>query len=351
MTSPDQNQRVEESAVAIQSARDTNINNGLSIGQMKEIIEALSDQIPKYTAIAANIVEERLKEFEGRIVSRFEDDKALNREAFKDPDFQYLLIESQKSFARSGDADALRLLEELVAERSKAKSATRQALTINRAVEITPLLTKEEIAHIAACFAVRYVKLKCANDIDAIGRLYDEVLEPFIDNLSTDTQSVQYIESLGCGSTSIGSTAFLDALFAEHPQLRRSGRKAADIVIEALPHFEQLAAAGIFQKHGDTFVSNESDFLRFKSAAINAGFAFDDAQLSSYFGSVSSTQNRTDEELLTKLSETMPRVKEFASIWNEGRLKHLNLTLVGLAIGYISVKNFAPLPSIDIWVS
>jgi hypothetical protein len=69
----DQNQRAEGGTVAIQSGRDTTINQGITPKDMRQIIETLAAQMPAYAAIAAQIVDSRLKDFEDRIMDSFAD--------------------------------------------------------------------------------------------------------------------------------------------------------------------------------------------------------------------------------------------------------------------------------------
>ena len=91
----DQSQKVTGSSVAIQSGRDTTINQGLTATDMKQIIEAIASQHTAYAAVARELVDARLTNFEQRILERFANPNTARSEAFKDPDFQYTFSRAQ----------------------------------------------------------------------------------------------------------------------------------------------------------------------------------------------------------------------------------------------------------------
>jgi hypothetical protein len=98
-----QDLEVTGNSVAIQSGRDTTVNQGLSPADLRQIIETVAAQLPAYAAVAQEIVETRLKDFEERVLERFANPQTSRSDAFKDPDFQYLLSRAQHAYARSGD--------------------------------------------------------------------------------------------------------------------------------------------------------------------------------------------------------------------------------------------------------
>src|ERR1700709_2560740 len=104
MSEKNQDQVAGKGAIAIQSARDTIINAGISANDMRAIMETLAAQIPTFTAMARDIVNERLQDFEEKVLQKFSTaSQSVNPEAFKDPDFQYLLNRAQNAYARSGE--------------------------------------------------------------------------------------------------------------------------------------------------------------------------------------------------------------------------------------------------------
>jgi len=97
------NQRGDASgnSTIIQSGSDTNI--GFSAHDVKGIIASLADQMPKYAAMAAEIVESRLQTFEEKILQRFAQESEANAQAFSLPDFQYSVAQAQRVYCRFGE--------------------------------------------------------------------------------------------------------------------------------------------------------------------------------------------------------------------------------------------------------
>src|SRR4051794_27193861 len=120
-----QTQDVSGFALAIQSGGDTTFTQGLSPGDLRQIIEALGAQLPTYAALAREIVDARLRDIEEKIIQRFAADRLTRTEAFKDPDFQYLLTRAQHAYARSGDPKIADTLVDLIAQRSKHTDRNR----------------------------------------------------------------------------------------------------------------------------------------------------------------------------------------------------------------------------------
>ena len=152
----DQEQKVGKNAVAIQSARDTVIQSGITPDDMRKILSALSEQLPTYAAVAREIVDARMADFEQRILSRFAESDSVNPEAFKDPDFQYLLTRAQHAYARRGDQEIGDLLVSMIAERSKLEKPDRLSMSLNSAIEVAATLTENEFAELTICFLLKH---------------------------------------------------------------------------------------------------------------------------------------------------------------------------------------------------
>ena len=118
-----QRQKTEKGAVAVQSARDTTI--GFSADDMLKIMEAQRQQIESFWAAGTEMVGQRLRDFEQKIIDRFIADQSVNRQAFADPDFQYLLFEALRAHARRGEDEMANLLVDMIAERSRVSGTNR----------------------------------------------------------------------------------------------------------------------------------------------------------------------------------------------------------------------------------
>jgi hypothetical protein len=141
-----QDQNVRDGSIAVQSGENTNIFQGPSPTQIKEIVQATAEALlPSFTQVARQIADDRMKDFETVLLARANDPSVMRSEAFKDPDFQYLLGRAQHAYARSGDHQLRDTLIDLIARRSREEDRTRLSLTLNEAVEKAAVLTKTNL--------------------------------------------------------------------------------------------------------------------------------------------------------------------------------------------------------------
>lgn len=347
-----QNQTAELNATAIQAAGDVTINTGVSPDQMKAIIECVSDQIPKYAAIAREIVDQRLEDFKEKIINKFNSDDAANTNAFQDPDFQYLLSHSQHAYARSGNPATADLLIDLIAQRSGAATGERRSLILNRAAEIVPLLTKQEISILMITFLLRRVHFGIATSPAALGGILLNHIAPYIIDLTTDQAPYLYLESLGCGKLSMGECGFVRILASEYPEavVKLPTLDALSIATSA-SFAQQLLDAGLAKLSSDGIsvlkTIEQSD--EFVSAVKNCGL---DENFANQAFNILNYQHPTSEEIIKILQPYVSTIGSIANIWENSPMKNLELSATGVAIGFTAAKgksNFSG--DINVWVN
>jgi hypothetical protein len=147
-----QDQRIGDQASGVQAARDVIIYGGMSPEQMTTIMVNMAKQLAFYQVEAQQTVESRLFSFREEILEKFTKSGEANREAFRDPDFQYLLNDAQIAYARSGDEAVRDTLVDIIARRSLETERSRMAVTLNDAATKAPLLTKNEFAELSLTY-------------------------------------------------------------------------------------------------------------------------------------------------------------------------------------------------------
>lgn len=347
-----QDQEVGANSLGVQSGGDANINIGTSSEDVRAIIETLADQLPKYAAIAATIVDQRLKEFEERVLNRFESDSSTRPEAFQDPDFQYLIGRAQHAFARSGDEDMADSLAELIAERSRCKSQSRLSLSLNGAVERVPLLTSEEFAELSATFIIRRVKFHSIQSFSQLAAVVTQYYLPVIFNVSKEENSYLYLESIGCGKLSFGSLELYDAWRQTYPSLMNKGATEEQLAAASTAESgRMLIDAGLVYKSGRDVdhwlphLGSEQEF----SAAIRAAAL--DATNADRSWQVLTGTALTKEEITSAMIDLVPNIADIALAWNESPLKSFEASSVGLAIGFSNLARVANFKgNIGIWI-
>lgn len=165
---------------------------------MSEIMIALASQLSTYLNAAEQTAERRYKELREDIIKEFaRSDSSARAEAFSDPDYQFVLRDAHETYARSGQAELRDELVRLLIERSKQPSGSRSALILNDAIRVSKSLTYEELSILAVVFMIKYVTVTAFN-LDAVASRYEFMLAPFVDNLTEEVFSFEYLESLGC---------------------------------------------------------------------------------------------------------------------------------------------------------
>ena len=152
-----QDQRVSDGGQA-QAGPDGAIYGDMSPDQMTKIMVSMAKQLSIFHADAMKIVDERLASFREEVIKTFVQPGRADPNAFRDPDFQYVLNEAQEAYARSGDEALRNTLMNLIARRSLEPKRNRIAVTLNDAVTKAPALTVNEFAELSLVYLVRYTR-------------------------------------------------------------------------------------------------------------------------------------------------------------------------------------------------
>jgi hypothetical protein len=342
-----QDQRVDAGGAAIQSAGDTIINQGLTQEQLRQIIEAVAAQVPVYAAIAREIVEGRLIDFENRIIDRFKSEG--NVEAFKDPDFQYLLGRAQHAFARLGDDDVATTLADLILERSKSTQRSRLSLTLNQAVEVASTLTINEFAELAFCFLFSRTRNTSVTNIPDFCRYLNKSIDPYIDDISKSDASYSYLEAQRCANKGVLHTKFRDLLVNTYPGLFFKGL--------TLGEFE-ARVPNLDVKNPMLITRSLHDQTKLQLNALNKDTWMGNAEMHKVAVATrndawNTAQNTlmSEEEIISTFIQHVPRIKDAFEVWSNTPIHSLQLTSVGVAIGHSYATKSGFKADLSIWIN
>lgn len=356
----DQEQTVGDGSVAIQSFGDTNIvNHGVRPEEIRIIVQtmhetAIADQVRKHTDVALVVFEERLIRYRDEILARFEKDKTANRDAFADPDFQHVLIESQAAFARTGADDAQQTLLDLIVERSRQKPGKRMAFILNRALSVTPQLGAAELAALGILFYMRWTRRQWGRSLEDIAAHMHQVTSGLVSEVDNADAVCKYLTAQQCSTNGTGNIYFLQYLRMLYPTLFFRG---------LTPQlFEQaLSTQGLFER-----IPDEMDALLFPSSfhaghfrpralfedefrSQGAALGWSPLQLNSVW-SMMANSTISDPEAFEILEKSYPDIRQLATLL-DGSMRYMDLTSLGIAIGHsrLSVLNWGSLP-LDQWI-
>ena len=121
-----------------------NVYNGITEERAREIYREEYEKIIEFTQEAKQTTIQRVCELENRVIPKITSiEKGL--EFFSNPDFQFLLIEAQKTAARSERPTDYDLLSELLIHRVKNDTDREKRLGIKKAVEIVDSISDEAL--------------------------------------------------------------------------------------------------------------------------------------------------------------------------------------------------------------
>ena len=130
-----------------------NVYNGITEARAREIYQEEFEKIKELTKEAKQTAFQRVGELENRVIPKLSKiDKGL--ELFSNPDFQFLLLEAQKSAARSERSADYDLLTELLIHRVKNNSNREKMLAIKKAVEIVDSISDEALLGLTVLHSV-----------------------------------------------------------------------------------------------------------------------------------------------------------------------------------------------------
>lgn len=335
--------------MAIQSQGDTIIKQGIGAEEIGVIVQTLSDQIPKLAQAAAAIVEVRLKSFKEEIIERFERDSSVKSEAFSDPDFQQVLLEAQRAYARTGNTDSHTTLVDLIANRSSENTGSRRAFAINESISIVSRLTQGEIAELAFSFFVRFTQNHIVNSLPSFCEHINIYIDEFLDDIELEPQSYHYLAAQRCVTISVGSIGLLEIWKRIYPGLFFKGFDESHTATleEEFPGTGSLLINSLFdQKNMQPRAMNLEAFLTLPRPA-----SILEEHVRIIWGRAVDT-TASDDEIIEKLTPLSPRLGEANKKWANTLIKSLELTTIGQTIGHARLTKIPAFgkPDLSIWV-
>lgn len=348
-----QDQRVGNDAQAIQAGGNVVINNGLSTGQLVQIIDAVSRQIQTFTQDAHNTINQRLEDFKKEVLERLSHDPKARSQAFSDPDFQHALYDAQKAYARTADADLHRVLVDLIVERSKQEKRDRLALTLNAAIEKASALTDEDFSILALAFAVQRVQFSGLINLANLVEQYKTIVDPLVDRIPKSETAFSYLESQGCITRVMGGfkqTSSFDLLKETYPTVLSKGISEAD--------FAMLFPEGVPQWFGKYFAASPFDKDRLAPQILStddgtgyqSGLAPSSEVLSRY-AALAKAAPINREEFIEASKVYYPRVRRALDTYDNSPIRNARLTLVGIALAHAYLSKIGVIRAdLAIWI-
>jgi hypothetical protein len=345
-----QDQAVEAGGTALQAGQDiTVIHQGVSPQQMSEIMVAIATTAATFTKEALDVANRRIDDFQEQVLKRFTETGKADPEAFKDPDFQYLLRDAQDAIARSGDEAVRDTLVDIIAQRSLEKGRTRLAITLNDAATKAVNLTHNEFSALSLVYLVRYTLNHSINNLATLGAYIEKNLMPFAKDVSREESSFWHIEAQSCGSVEMGEINLQSSFQQNYGGVLGTGFTREQLESH-LPDGKKSALDRLI-------IPCINDPSKLQPGAIRFEALKDDAARQNVdlteneLRNVWSLFENTITDIPGRISSVVAESALLFDVWEKTSLKRLKLTTVGVAIGHANATKVVGLDApLNIWI-
>lgn len=196
-----QNQSAGDHSQQIQ-AQNITINQGISEERVRQIIdEKLTQVLSEYTDEAREIATVRNKQFENSFINRLntssEDIKGLLMDSFREPRFQFLLKDAQRSAASSDREDDYKLLTELLVCHVQKGNNRKIRAGVHQAIQIIDDIDNEALCGLTAAHAILHFAPN-SGDISEGIQVLDQLFKNLIYNdLPQESGWLDHLDVLG----------------------------------------------------------------------------------------------------------------------------------------------------------
>ena len=213
-----------EGGTAYQAQGNLTVTHGMDADQMAAVMIAMAKHLQVYFAEAEAKLEERLIDFRKAVLEEFaKPENEAATEAFKDPDFQFVLNDAQRVFARDGTSDLRDDLVRLLVQRSQLDGKDRLAKILNHSIELAGSFSKHEYAALAINFLFANVGFETQNQHILLDEL-NKYTKPFYADLSETATVYEYIEAQRCGNINyLIASRIIDILYKKYVALFSDG--------------------------------------------------------------------------------------------------------------------------------
>jgi hypothetical protein len=343
-----QDQNVEAGGTALQAGQDIVIHHGVSPEQMSEIMVAIAKTAAMFTKEALDVANARIDDFRDEVLKRFSQDGKADPEAFKDPDFQYLLRDAQEAIARSGDEAVRDTLVDIIARRSMEKTRTRLAITLNDAATKAVNLTHNEFSALSLIYLLRYTLDHSIRNLQTLGAYVENKLMPFAKDVSREESSFWHMQAQSCGNIEMGVIDLQTIFRRSYGGVLGDGFTREQLEA-SLPDGKRTVLDGLI-------IPCLNDASKLQPAAIRFDvlkeMAADKIELTE--GELQNVWNLfegTITDIPGRVSSAVVEAPLLFDIWNNTRLKNLSLTSVGIAIGHANATKVVGFDAhLNIWI-
>jgi hypothetical protein len=340
-----------EGGTAYQAHGNLTVTNGMDADQMAAVMVAMAKHLQVHFAEAEAKLEERLTDFRKAVLEEFaKPENGPATEAFKDPDFQFVLNDAQKVFARDGSPDLRDDLVKLLVQRSQLDGRDRVAKILNHSIELAGTFSKHEYAALAMNFLFTNVA-SGINTRAALLAQYSSFVAPFYRDLSDNVTVYEYIEAQRCGSINyVVTRSITEPLYKKYSSVLSSGFTHQQFM-DLLPGGDMSIFNNLLigtDNYTKPYRFSHSDPSELAAELRKRGLPERNIDLATSLHNTSNPNETQVQQIFSEEVEGFTRVKE---VWDNTALSKMSLTAVGKTIAHSSLTSRSPFDApLNIWV-
>ena len=197
--------------------KDCNIHFGIDEKRAREISNEIFDARRKELSIEAlTEAKKRIQNFEDELIKRMQKvENSFN--AFSDPAFQFLLLEAQKTAAKTNRSVDYELLSELLINKTKTTNNSNIRVGISRAIEVVDDVSDDSLIALTVFIATLYNPItgNMAEGLDIIDNLFEKALYRNLPN-PTENEWLDNLDIVGAiRLSSIGTLNKFEKMYLE----------------------------------------------------------------------------------------------------------------------------------------
>lgn len=173
----------------------TIVNTGISPEDAYQIALSLfKENFPVLQQEASETVRSRVDELFAETTKKIYQKGVDGFSSFKEPDMQYALYESMKSYARYGTKELLDVLSELVADRAGFIDDLKVKVAIDDAIGMVQKMTQPALNYLTMVFICKQVKMGCVKNANDLISMTTSLVNSF----PFEAGDVAFLDSIGC---------------------------------------------------------------------------------------------------------------------------------------------------------
>lgn len=193
-----QSQEASEGAVALQAARDVNLNVGPSVTEVRMLVEVfVQAHLPALQQAAKEEAQRNVEKFLSEFVGQLGNTNRVSAKEFAKPDAQSTFNEALRGCALKGEDADLVLVSRVLIERLAAADKPLLKLVCEAAIRVLPTLTKSQIAYLALIQYTKSVKHNALTSTQGLEAIFRRILPLVEAGFRLSPANRQYLASAG----------------------------------------------------------------------------------------------------------------------------------------------------------